>query len=141
MCNEKNLDRGGFPFQERTTFLGLSGKSLFEKLTVVPLMPTIGSTPPPEWLSKTGTCILDVSEPSVVLPKALFSFAKGEDAGRIQLRDIYSKAARSVRRNGEKAIILLAGHSGHGKSKTINRLIGKELLNVGRGTLGSTTKV
>ncbi|KAJ7871645.1 hypothetical protein B0H14DRAFT_2723450, partial [Mycena olivaceomarginata] len=85
---------------EGTTFLGLSGKGLFEKLTVVPL------TPRP---------------PSVVLPKALFSFAKGEDAGRIQLRDIYSKAAES--------------------SKTINRLIGKELLDVGRGTLGSTTKV
>ncbi|KAJ7697989.1 hypothetical protein B0H14DRAFT_3037834, partial [Mycena olivaceomarginata] len=140
MCNEKNFDQS-FPFQEGTMFLGLKGKSLFEKLTVVPFMATLGSTPPPDWLSKKGTCILDVSEPSVVLPKALFSFAKNEDARRIRPWDIYRKAAQSVRRDGEKAVILLAGHSGHGKSMTINRLIGKELLNVGRGTLGSTTKV
>ncbi|KAF8145215.1 hypothetical protein K438DRAFT_2028864 [Mycena galopus ATCC 62051] len=140
LCDEKNLDKGAFPFQEGITFLGLSGKSLFEKLTVVPLMPNLGSTPL-NGLYPNEMCILDVSEPGVVLPKALSSFAKDNGGQRIPLRDIYRKAAKSVRRDGQRAVILLAGHSGHGKSKTINRLIGQELLNVGRGTLGSTTKV
>ncbi|KAF8145219.1 hypothetical protein K438DRAFT_1782157 [Mycena galopus ATCC 62051] len=140
MYDEKNLDKRAFPFEEGTTFLGFSGKGLFEKLTVVPLMPNLGSTPL-NALSQNGMCILDVSEPGVVLPKALSSFAKGNGGQRIPLRDIYRKAAESVRRDGQRAVILLAGHSGHGKSKTINRLIGQELLNIGRGTLGSTTKV
>ncbi|KAF7366110.1 Protein kinase domain-containing protein [Mycena venus] len=141
MCDEKNLDPGTFPFQDETVFLGLSGKSLFEKLTVVPLKPTLGSTPPLNGLSQKGMHILDVSEPGVVLPKVLSSFVKGNGGRRITLRDIYSKAAERVHRSDQRAVILLAGHSGHGKSKTINRLIGEELLDVGRGGLGSTTKV
>ncbi|KAJ6561743.1 hypothetical protein B0H19DRAFT_1068483 [Mycena capillaripes] len=139
MCDEKYLDRGGFPFRNDTRFLGLSGTSLFEKLTVVPS--TSGSTLNLEHLSQQGMYILDPSEPSVVLPKALSSFTKGQGARRIDLRDIYSDAAQRVRRHGQRAVILLAGHSGHGKSKTINRLIGHQLLPVGRGIWGSTTKV
>jgi GTP-binding protein EngB required for normal cell division len=49
-------------------------------------------------------------------------------------------AGRS-RRHSDQVIFLLAGHSGHGKSRTINRLIGQDLLPMGRTTLGSTTKV
>ncbi|KAJ7440318.1 hypothetical protein B0H11DRAFT_2099893 [Mycena galericulata] len=144
MCNEKSsLDAGAFPFQEGTKFLDLSGKSLFEKLTVVPLIHDHGAMAHFNALSETrkGMRILPVRDPSVVLPKVLPWVAKGEDARRNQIRDIYSTAAKSVRRNSHQAVILLAGHSGHGKSKTINRLIGQQLLSVGRGTLGSTTKV
>ncbi|KAF7366104.1 Protein hedgehog [Mycena venus] len=93
-------------------------------------MPNLGSTPPLKGFSQRGMYILDVSEPDVVLPKALSSFAKDEGGRRILLRDIYGKAAESIRRDGQRAVILLAGHSGHGKSKTINRLIGRELLNI-----------
>ncbi|KAF7366108.1 Protein kinase domain-containing protein [Mycena venus] len=141
MCDEKNLDPGAFPFQEETAFLGLSGKSLFEKLTVVPLKLNHGSTPPLKGLSQKRMHILDVSELGVFLLKALSSFVRGNGGRRNRFRYIYSKAAERVHRSDQPAVILLTDHSEHGKSKTINRLIGKELLNVGRGTLGSTTKV
>ncbi|KAJ7785037.1 hypothetical protein DFH07DRAFT_2744 [Mycena maculata] len=141
MCNEKYLDAGAFPFHDNTRFLGLAGKGLFEKLTVVPLTPDQGAKANFKALSGKGMRILNVRDPSVVLPQILSWVAQGEDARRNQIQDIYMKAAKSVRRNSREAVILLAGHSGHGKSKTINRLIGRELLSVGRGTLGSTTKV
>ncbi|KAJ6561738.1 hypothetical protein B0H19DRAFT_1259387 [Mycena capillaripes] len=139
MWDDKYLDGEGFPFRNDTTFLGLSGTSLFEKLTVVPL--TLGSAANLKHLSQPGMRILDPSEPSVVLPKALSSLTKGEGARRIELRDIYSDAAQRVRRHGQRAVILLAGHTRHGKSKTINRLIGHEPLPVGKGIWGTTTKV
>ncbi|KAJ7348406.1 hypothetical protein DFH08DRAFT_1079885 [Mycena albidolilacea] len=61
-----------------------------------------------------------------------------EQAGLLQL---YQNWARETGRHYDQAIILLVGHSGHGKSKTINRLIGHNLLQVGRiDKLGSTTK-
>jgi hypothetical protein len=44
-------------------------------------------------------------------------------------------------RHAAEVVILLVGHSGHGKSKTINRLVGQNLLPVGKTTVGSTTKV
>ncbi|KAJ7440317.1 hypothetical protein B0H11DRAFT_2099889 [Mycena galericulata] len=143
MCNEKYLDAGAFPFQEGTKFLDLSGKSLFEKLTVVPLIHDHGAMAHFNALSETrkGMRIISVRDPSVVLPQVLSWVAKDEDARRNQIRDIYSTAAQSVRRNSQQAVILLAGLSGHGKTKTINRLIGQELLSVVSRTLGSSTKV
>ncbi|KAJ7040044.1 hypothetical protein C8F04DRAFT_1254499 [Mycena alexandri] len=142
MCNEKYLEPGIFPFHVGSRFLDLSGESLFQRLMVVPLMPGFVSTTEnliP--LSKKGMQIHKFTEPNVVLPWLMTRITKGEDARRIEIQDIYIKASKHVRRNGQQAVILLAGHSGHGKSKTINRLIGQELLSVGRGTLGSTTKV
>ncbi|KAF8815994.1 hypothetical protein BYT27DRAFT_6483255 [Phlegmacium glaucopus] len=46
----------------------------------------------------------------------------------------------AARRHHDTAVILMVGNSGHGKSKTINRLVGRNLLDIGRSTLGSTTK-
>ncbi|KAJ7714229.1 hypothetical protein B0H14DRAFT_3635394 [Mycena olivaceomarginata] len=61
-----------------------------------------------------------------------------EKAGLLQL---YQNWARQTGRHYDQSIILLVGHSGHGKSKTINRLIGHNLLQVDRmNTLGTTTK-
>ena len=51
------------------------------------------------------------------------------------------KVAIAAQRHPNKAFILLVGNTGHGKSKTINRLVGRNLLAVGRSNLGSTTKV
>ncbi|KAF7366103.1 Protein hedgehog [Mycena venus] len=61
-----------------------------------------------------------------------------EQTGLLQL---YQNWAQETARHHDQAIILLVGHSGHGKSKTINRLIGHNLLQIGRvDKLGSTTK-
>ncbi|KAJ7457139.1 hypothetical protein B0H11DRAFT_2320712 [Mycena galericulata] len=49
-------------------------------------------------------------------------------------------SAVATRRHPFRAIVLLMGSSGHGKSTTINRLIGHNLLRVGRSELSSTTK-
>ncbi|KAK7017747.1 hypothetical protein R3P38DRAFT_2784689 [Favolaschia claudopus] len=56
-------------------------------------------------------------------------------------RDPYDESAAELRRHSREAVILLVGHSGHGKSTTINRLVGQKLLEVGRSASGSTTKV
>jgi hypothetical protein len=140
LCSEKYRDPEAFPFHDDTRFLDLSGKSLFEKLTVVPLIPDLGSTAHFKALAEKGVPIVKESDPSVVLTWVLNWVAKGTEARRNLIQDIYGNTAKRVRRNGRQAVILLAGNSGHGKSKTINRLIGQELLSVGRG-LASTTKV
>ncbi|KAJ7907615.1 hypothetical protein B0H13DRAFT_2273632 [Mycena leptocephala] len=141
MCSEKESDPSTFPFRATTRFLDLSGPSLLQKLTIVPSLPGLDLDSRLGHLKQFGTHILDVSEPSVVLPRLLSWASAGEEERRNQMVEIYRRAATSVRRNAEQAVILLAGHSGHGKSKTVNRLIGQDLLNVGRATLGSTTKV
>ncbi|KAJ7217547.1 hypothetical protein C8J57DRAFT_1395673 [Mycena rebaudengoi] len=139
ICSEKHRDPEAFPFHDNTSFLDLSGKSLFEKLTVVPLIPDLGSTTHLMALAKKGVPIINEGDPNVVLTRVLNWIAKGTEARRNLIQDIYGNAAKRVRRNGRQAVILLAGHSGHGKSKTINRLVGQELLSVGRG-YASTTK-
>ncbi|KAJ7267847.1 hypothetical protein C8J57DRAFT_1325965 [Mycena rebaudengoi] len=139
ICGEKYRDPEAFPFHDNTSFLDLSGKSLFEKLTVVPLIPDLGSTAHFTALAKKGVPIVKEGDPHVVLTRVLNWVAKGTEARRNLIQDIYGNAAKRVRRNERQAVILLAGHSGHGKSKTINRLVGQELLSVGRG-YASTTK-
>ncbi|KAJ7348409.1 hypothetical protein DFH08DRAFT_1000227 [Mycena albidolilacea] len=62
-------------------------------------MPGLGSTVPLKELSEKGVRILNVSEPSVVLPNALSLVAEADDGRRNQLQEIYSKAAQRVRRH------------------------------------------
>ncbi|KAK7065104.1 protein hedgehog, partial [Favolaschia claudopus] len=83
-----------------------------------------------------GLRVIDGCEPHQILAQIFV-----ED-GKISLSQFYFDSARKTGRHHEEATILLVGHSGHGKSKTINRLIGYSLLEVGRGNnnLGSTTK-
>ncbi|KAJ7267881.1 hypothetical protein C8J57DRAFT_1469291 [Mycena rebaudengoi] len=140
ICSEKYRDPEAFPFHDNTSFLDLSGKSLFEKLTIVPLTPDLGATAHFKALSKKGVAIVKEGVPHVVLTRVLNWVAKGTEARRNLIQDIFGNAAKRVRRNGQQVVILLAGNSGHGKSKTINRLVGQELLSVGKG-LASTTKV
>jgi predicted GTPase len=53
----------------------------------------------------------------------------------------YPYSSLAIGRLPKQAVVLIVGRSGDGKSKTINRLIGRPLLNMrGRGG-GSTTKV
>ncbi|KAJ7267858.1 hypothetical protein C8J57DRAFT_1228475 [Mycena rebaudengoi] len=140
-CSEKYRDPKAFPFHDNTRFLDLSGNSLFEKLTVVPLIPDLDATAHFKALAKKGVPIVKEGDPNAVLTWVLNWVAKGTEARRNMIQNIYGDAAMRVRRNGRQAVILLVGNSAHGKSKTINRLVGQELLYVGRGTLGSTTKV
>ncbi|KAJ7267834.1 hypothetical protein C8J57DRAFT_1613948 [Mycena rebaudengoi] len=137
---EKHRDPEAFPFHDNTSFLELSGKSLFEKLTVVALIPDLGATAHFKALAKKGVPIVEEGDLNVVLTWVLNWVAKGTEPRRNLIQDIHGNAAKRVRRNGRQAVILLAGHSGHGKSKTVNRLVGQELLSVGKG-LASTTKV
>jgi hypothetical protein len=53
----------------------------------------------------------------------------------------YVHSSLTVGRHVDKAVIVIVGTTGHGKSKTINRLVGHNLLEVGSPTAGSTTKV
>lgn len=54
---------------------------------------------------------------------------------------IYAEMAHGTGRHPGQAVVLLVGCSGHGKSKTINRLIGQSLLQFGQSASGSTSKV
>ncbi|KAJ7217546.1 hypothetical protein C8J57DRAFT_1395668 [Mycena rebaudengoi] len=139
-CNKNHRDPEAFPFHDNTRFLDLSGKKLFEKLAVVPLIPDLDATTHFMALAKKGVPIVKEGDPNVVLTWVLNWATKGTEPRRNLIQDIHGNAAKRVRRNSRQAVILLAGHSGHGKSKTINRLVGQELLSVGRG-LASTTKV
>ncbi|KAF8815993.1 hypothetical protein BYT27DRAFT_7238143 [Phlegmacium glaucopus] len=54
----------------------------------------------------------------------------------------YEQSGLTTRRHANQAVVLVVGRSGHGKSTTINRLLGRDLLEMGRSnTTGSTTKV
>ncbi|KAJ7654760.1 hypothetical protein B0H17DRAFT_1214288 [Mycena rosella] len=55
-------------------------------------------------------------------------------------RTAYIGEAFATGRHPDEAVIVLVGRSGHGKSKTVNRLLGQNLLQVGKSTSGSTTK-
>jgi hypothetical protein len=156
MCNQLGSCTH-FPFTGSTSFLGLSGANLFGKLCVV--APSPGQNSEKYWsdLVKQGMRIL----PSESRPDELFrQILDGHSSYRVSsmlssskisapstetlpvnVADVYEKAAAVNRRDPQRAVILLVGQSGHGKSKTINRLIGQDLLPIGESTLGSTTKV
>jgi predicted GTPase len=75
-------------------------------------------------------------------PKTLPANGNTKLDEQARLLQLYQDWARQTGRHYDQAIILLIGHSGHGKSKTINRLVGHDLLEVGQvHKLGSTTKV
>jgi hypothetical protein len=44
-------------------------------------------------------------------------------------------------RHLDHAVVLILGATGHGKSHTVNRLVGKPLLTVAEASAGSTTEV
>jgi hypothetical protein len=156
MCNQLGSSTY-FPFTGSTSFLGLSGASLFGKLCVV--APSSGQNLERYWpdLVNLGMRILpSESRPDELFRQILGGYssyrtssllisskisASSTETLAVNVADIYVKAAAMNRRDPQRAVLLLVGQSGHGKSKTINRLIGQELLPIGESTLGSTTKV
>jgi ribosome biogenesis GTPase A len=53
----------------------------------------------------------------------------------------YVRSSLTIGRHLNRAVILTLGVSGHGKSKTINTLVGREILLVAKRSDGSTTEV
>ncbi|KAJ7784012.1 hypothetical protein B0H14DRAFT_315318 [Mycena olivaceomarginata] len=126
-----------FPFGKGTTFLRWNTKILLEKLVVV-VHPSRENDLKQKW----GTLVdkgLKVVAYSTLVPGSLVPSTPAP--APLSLQSLRTASAIETRRHAEQAVILLVGHTGHGKSKTINRLIGQDLLPVGRTTLGSTTKV
>ncbi|KAJ7483649.1 hypothetical protein FB451DRAFT_1235208, partial [Mycena latifolia] len=152
-----------FPFTHESHFLSLEGEALFRKLVVV--QAAAENTLEAGWSSllNAGMRVLsDNGQPQELLEQILGNEAPGSnisasaDRGpetlpasgnkkldeQARLLQLYKNWARETGRHYDQAVILLVGHSGHGKSKTINRLIGHNLLEVRRANkLGSTTKV
>lgn len=87
--------------------------------------------------SSQDDCDSDSSSPTVT--------GDGHDPETMGTSDepsqIYAEMAHGTGRHPSQAVVLLLGRSGHGKSKTINRLIGQNLLKFGQSASGSTTKV
>ncbi|KAJ6470878.1 hypothetical protein C8R45DRAFT_937044 [Mycena sanguinolenta] len=139
-----------FPFTSTTSLLGFSGPSLFEKLFVVSPYPMRDLEAHWSHLIKQGMRVFPSgTQPDVLLRRivdntlsSLFtkSLVTSTDMLPATPHAIYARAAAIIRRDPCQAVILLVGQSGHGKSKTINRLIGQDLLRMGQPTLGSTTK-
>ncbi|KAJ7255020.1 hypothetical protein B0H12DRAFT_1233277 [Mycena haematopus] len=156
------LDNGhdespSLPFKRDSRFLGLEGGALFHKLTVV-RTPSDNPVQSQQWsdLADAGMRVdsFDGKADSVwslicrVMERASPSSSTSTLAGDLRstepmdnLTQRYIDSARAIGRPPDQVIILLVGQSGHGKSKTINRLVGQNLLEVGQNSLGSTTKV
>ncbi|KAJ7115296.1 hypothetical protein C8R44DRAFT_794396 [Mycena epipterygia] len=143
--SDKAGEATSFPFGTGTRFLNLEGKALFQRLIVI-----VQSRPDNdlkrEWsdLVKAGmrVAIFDGTQDSArVLVAPTVQKMQGDPASLSRAEAAYKQEALGIGRHAEQAVVLLVGHSGHGKSKTINRLLGHELMYVGKSTLGSTTKV
>ncbi|KAF8191884.1 hypothetical protein K438DRAFT_1762468 [Mycena galopus ATCC 62051] len=157
-----NNEQGEFislPFTRDTRFLGLAGRDLFRRLVVV--VQARDDNAQTRWndlldagmrvavfdgtedSARSIMHLLSVDEP--VNPKRAISPSSStatlaENGQSDDAIRRYVKAARATGRHPTEAVILLVGQSGHGKSKTINRLLGQKILEVGKLVKGSTTK-
>ena len=83
----------------------------------------------------------------VTLPSTIDEFlslrnsTQSEDRYRYEQVYPYVYSSLVNGRHLDRAVVVMFGESGHGKSKTINRLIGDNRLSVARRSAGSTTKV
>ncbi|KAF7335075.1 Protein hedgehog [Mycena venus] len=158
-----------FPFDRSSRFLGATGHDLFRKLLVVRSSSDNGQQWPWNDLIDAGMRIVEfdgthesawsAGMPTVAAlssassteaavgdkPSQTLAFNTCQDDDEGVPLDLgaraYTEAGHIAGRHAHQAVILTVGHSGHGKSKTINRLIGRNLLEIGKVTLGSTTKV
>ncbi|KAJ7256958.1 hypothetical protein C8J57DRAFT_554511 [Mycena rebaudengoi] len=125
-----------FPFELGSSFLGLKGAELLRKLVVVH-SPELNFN---NWLGVHVFSLGKTMEAAkIVLNRALVATSLQCDLAYI--KDAYEIGGAATRRYPTRAVILLIGLTGHGKSKTINRLVGQDILPMGKSTLGSTTKV
>ncbi|KAK7001475.1 hypothetical protein R3P38DRAFT_3217058 [Favolaschia claudopus] len=138
-CDERGKSTG-FPFNRNTQFLGLKDQQLFAKLWVV--LPSPREFLVRNWaqLCNAGMQVADFQRTS----NWADSFVRQLQSAKPPLRaqnDVAQPAAQSIPgRHQTQGNILLVGNTGHGKSKTINRLLGQNVLAVGKKTMGSTTK-
>jgi len=68
---------------------------------------------------------------------------RGEELAKDRYKRVipFVHSSLTVGRRLDRAVVLVVGSTRQGKSKTINRLVGKALLKVGQTSSGSTTKV
>ncbi|KAJ7874380.1 hypothetical protein B0H13DRAFT_2348579 [Mycena leptocephala] len=148
----KDLDKSTcFPFTHESSFLGLDDDALFRKLVVVQAAPEnrlklgwshllnagmrvlSGDGKPDELLCQilaSQAPLSNVPASSDASPNPLAQDGNVDVDDQPNLQQRYKDWARATGRHYDQAVILLVGHSGHGKSKTINRLIGHNLLEV-----------
>ena len=71
------------------------------------------------------------------------SFDKVTEPAKKRYQQIsnYVHSSLTIGRHLNRAVVLTLGVSGHGKSKTINTLVGREILLVAKRSSGSTTEV
>ncbi|THV00784.1 hypothetical protein K435DRAFT_837135 [Dendrothele bispora CBS 962.96] len=132
--NNLNLDRF-----TNGNVLGLSGDYLRQRCIIVR---NFGSKDDSEWMDNIR---MDHFEGTQDSARAIMRKLLGKM--RSQFNDYSPEAASNAvphralaaGRNSHDAVVLLVGQSGHGKSKTINRLVGQSLLLSGNGN-GSRTK-
>ncbi|KAK7065105.1 protein hedgehog [Favolaschia claudopus] len=127
-----------FPFTRNTSFLGRSESDLFQNLFVISAAPDAMKK---RWddLVQQGMQVITQEDYQNILHQLGDSRSLSSDSSAqcavtplSDGQDILRRAALSIKRHPEQAVILLVGQSGHGKSKTINRLIGQDLLRVGQ---------
>ncbi|KAK7017746.1 protein hedgehog [Favolaschia claudopus] len=145
-CDERGKSTG-FPFDRNTQFLGWRDGQLFSKLWVV--LSSSRTILVRNWteLCGAGMHVEEFQRTSTWVAEFLLKLGNASSASPESL----SRQAPQLRleqapqpvtgRHQTQANIVLFGNTGHGKSKTINRLLGQNLLLVGKKTLGSTTKV
>ncbi|KAK7040486.1 hypothetical protein R3P38DRAFT_2768798 [Favolaschia claudopus] len=142
LCGDRHLDPNSFPFKANSSFLGLSGTNLFTRLTVVPPVADGNWGMPLESLANEGMCIISLANRSEIpVLQILSRISLGISYVREQIEGVYRQAAAKNRRNAGQVVILLVEETLHGKSKTINRLVGRDLLAVSTTAHGSITKV
>ncbi|KAJ7694029.1 hypothetical protein B0H14DRAFT_3044450 [Mycena olivaceomarginata] len=145
---EARDDSIAFPFKHHSRFLDMSGNDLFSKVAVV--LPSVSYDLGARWTDWENSLrfFFPREEEPYALLRRILSGENGSDSSKegyphstVDIQKLYEREARSCRRDVNQAVILLVGQSRHGKSKTINRLLGRKLLRMGQDTLGSTTKV
>jgi hypothetical protein len=156
-----DVKTGDLPFDKNSRFLNLEGLALFQRLLVIQ---SPGDDLKRQWdaLVNSGMRVVNFdrtndsaasiihqllgeparpSEPMHSISPSASPGTLDEDGRTDDAIERYSNAARATGRHPIEAVVLLVGQSGHGKSKTINRLLGQNFLKVGNIMSGSTTKV
>ncbi|KAJ7235792.1 hypothetical protein C8J57DRAFT_1248171 [Mycena rebaudengoi] len=121
-------------------FLGLGGDALFRKLVVVQRSPKDHSMG--GWEESIRVESFDGTPLGAqVLVQTIVHALETPSELQMNRNGPHTATVTTGRYADEEAVVLLVGHTGHGKSKTIDRLVRETLLQVGESTLGSTTKV
>ena len=146
--SEKCLENGRW---FRTTYFDGTHKSALSAVRLLvdepspqtpPESPSISVAPSPSIFSPHHIATPGKTSPSTTSSYDSQKLKEDNSPSDLNLNQLaYEQSGLSARRHSNQAVVLIVGQSGHGKSTTINRLVGSNLLETGRCTSGSTTKV